>query len=680
MSTFYFSVGVISRGKGQSAVASASYRSGEKLYSVLDGETKQYGKRTVQPETFILAPQHAPEWVYDRQRLWNEVELFETHRNARLAREVKLALPIELPHDAQRKLLEEFVQENFVERGMVADVAIHRDVEHNPHAHVMLTVRPFNEDGTWGNKKKKEYVRDENGDFILDKKGKKKYKTIELTDWDRKETLIEWRKNFAEKVNEYYKMYEIDESVSHKSYEEQGLNKIPKHRLTREEYEIEKREREYAEKNGLEYKPKTYYGQLNYEIEKANKELEILTQKVVDLNEYRKVVKGELEDQLNAIRENANLSESDWEAIRVVVARTRGYVDLDVARENVKRLGYWKQKLDREKLEIIAFGKTLESAKLLYSRNPKEVLKLGFIPSKFNKEIQEKTAEYNALIENHNNKVHAYHEINRYSQRAYEIQQSFVDEEFAFLYPQYANSLEQNEKVSDLKFHYVDLFKKEGLLRHEIPEIEYHSNRYSNEFVKSETLVKDWKENMNSLMILERTRRKYQREYRDNFTAWDKEKVFDHSVKFMSVQEQIKSREERKELLASQIHEQLKVLYPYITDETLNQLPDLSKVKLLELHVNEQNTGDFTRDLLSIQKQVKEDIKADLEKLDRQYNNHQEQSSNAGEVGDIFSNILFQAQKDKSQHDDDLERQRQRAKRLNKKVTKAKLDLWEREL
>src|SRR5690606_7554315 len=135
MSTFYLSVNMISRGKGQSAVASAAYRSGETLYSELDMEIKSYGMRLVQPETFIDAPKHAPEWVYDRERLWNEVELHENKSNSQLAREVRLALPIELDNDTQKKLLQEYVKENFVDRGMVADVSIHRDVKHNPHAH-----------------------------------------------------------------------------------------------------------------------------------------------------------------------------------------------------------------------------------------------------------------------------------------------------------------------------------------------------------------------------------------------------------------------------------------------------------------------------------------------------------------------------------------------------------------
>ena len=146
MAIYHFSVQAISRGKGQSAVASASYRSGEKLMDEQTGEVKFY-KRDVQPETMILAPDNAPEWVKDRQRLWNEVEKSEKNKNSRLAREINVALPVELSHGQQKELIKNYAKEQFVDKGMVADIAIHRDDANNPHAHIMLTIRPFDEKG-----------------------------------------------------------------------------------------------------------------------------------------------------------------------------------------------------------------------------------------------------------------------------------------------------------------------------------------------------------------------------------------------------------------------------------------------------------------------------------------------------------------------------------------------------
>ncbi len=106
-------------------------------------------KHDIQPESFILAPSNAKEWVYDREKLWNEVEKVERNWNSQLSREVLIAIPNDLNHEQQRELVSEFVRKNFVEEGMIADVNIHRDKDHNPHAHIMLTMRPIDEEGNW---------------------------------------------------------------------------------------------------------------------------------------------------------------------------------------------------------------------------------------------------------------------------------------------------------------------------------------------------------------------------------------------------------------------------------------------------------------------------------------------------------------------------------------------------
>src|SRR5699024_5413052 len=139
--------------KSQSVVAMASYRSDEKLYSLRDGETKNYKDHIVEPESFILTPNNAPSWANNREILWNEVERFENRDNAQLARNVLLSLPNDMEDKHQLELTKEYVQENFVDEGMVADVSIHRDEKHNPHAHVLLTMRPFNEHGEFQKRK-----------------------------------------------------------------------------------------------------------------------------------------------------------------------------------------------------------------------------------------------------------------------------------------------------------------------------------------------------------------------------------------------------------------------------------------------------------------------------------------------------------------------------------------------
>ncbi|RWZ43007.1 nickase [Levilactobacillus brevis] len=227
MAIFHMSFSNISAGKGRSAIASAAYRSGEKLFDDQEGRHYFYA-RSVIPESFILTPKNAPAWASDREKLWNEVERKDRRANSRYAKEFNVALPVELSEDEQKELLTKYVQENFVDQGMVADVVIHRDHQDNPHAHVMLTNRPFNPDGTWGIKSKKQYILDENGNKMYT--GTSKYpksRKILMVDWDKKEKIIEWRHNWAVSVNQVLEQKNIPDRISEKSFENQGIDEVP---------------------------------------------------------------------------------------------------------------------------------------------------------------------------------------------------------------------------------------------------------------------------------------------------------------------------------------------------------------------------------------------------------------------------------------------------------------------
>ncbi len=226
MAIYHLSGKTISRGKGQSATASSAYRSGEKLYSERYGETNFY-VREVKPETLILKPKHAPEWCLNREKLWNEVEKEEKYKTAQLAREFNIALPIELSKEEQFELTKEYVQTNFVDNGMVADVAIHRDDIDNPHFHVMLTIRPFNQDGSWGNKAKIIYILDENGEKQKTPAGNVKSRKDNSTNWDDKKTMQTWRENWATLTNKHLENVGSSQRISEKSYKELGEEKIP---------------------------------------------------------------------------------------------------------------------------------------------------------------------------------------------------------------------------------------------------------------------------------------------------------------------------------------------------------------------------------------------------------------------------------------------------------------------
>ncbi|KAF0469113.1 nickase [Pediococcus acidilactici] len=226
MAIFHMSFSNISAGKGRNAIASAAYRSGEKLFD--DKEDRRYFyARSVMPESFILTPENAPEWASDREKLWNEVEKNDRKSNSRYAKEFNVALPVELSESEQKELLTKYVQENFVDQGMVADVAIHRDHPDNPHAHVMLTNRPFNSDGSWGLKAKTQYIKDENGKQLLTKSGFPKQRKIWLVDWDKKEKINEWRKNWALSVNQFLAQKNIPDRISEKSFVDQGIQETP---------------------------------------------------------------------------------------------------------------------------------------------------------------------------------------------------------------------------------------------------------------------------------------------------------------------------------------------------------------------------------------------------------------------------------------------------------------------
>ena len=252
-------------------VASASYRSDEALYSERTDEKIKFRNHTVKPESMILTPQNAPEWTKDRQRLWNEVDKVEKHnaktKNPRLAKEVLLSLPNDFDREVQTELTKDFIKSEFVDKGMVADISIHRDDINNPHAHVLLTQRPFNPDGTWGKKTKTRTQYDENGNAILNKNGNKVRKQERFADFDYKQI----RKNWELKLNYYSEREQSLKRYDSRSFEEQGLDKIAEIPLTREEYRLELNEKKRCEKEGVEYQPVTYYGQKNEEIRRYNR-------------------------------------------------------------------------------------------------------------------------------------------------------------------------------------------------------------------------------------------------------------------------------------------------------------------------------------------------------------------------------------------------------------------------
>ena len=227
MAIYHCSIKIISRGKGKSAVAASAYRSGETLTNDYDGITHDFTRKRGIVHTEILLPSHAPPDFSDRSVLWNSVEKTEKARNSQLAREVEVALPVELDREQQIQLVRDYVTENFVSAGMCADIAIHDKEDGNPHAHIMLTMRPLAESGEWGAKSRKEYILDKDGQRVKLKNGTFKTRKINTVDWNDKEKAEVWRKAWADVTNRYLAEQNCPERIDHRSYERQGIDKIP---------------------------------------------------------------------------------------------------------------------------------------------------------------------------------------------------------------------------------------------------------------------------------------------------------------------------------------------------------------------------------------------------------------------------------------------------------------------
>ncbi|RKI41236.1 hypothetical protein D7V86_10280 [bacterium D16-51] len=235
---------IVKRSKGQSAVEKASYISRSVLVSEFDGQTyrPKYHEDLVHSE--ITLPPNAPKEYADRATLWNAVELSEKGQKSQLARMLKASLPNEWSYELAEEVVRDYVQRNFVDKGMCADWAIHDSEndkgQRNLHTHVLLTMRPLTENGEWGAKQKKIYDLDENGEKIpvidkktgqqkVDKRNRKQWKchTADSTDWNSKENAKMWRKDLADTINATNEQLGIALHWEHRSFKEQGIDKEP---------------------------------------------------------------------------------------------------------------------------------------------------------------------------------------------------------------------------------------------------------------------------------------------------------------------------------------------------------------------------------------------------------------------------------------------------------------------
>ena len=319
MAIYHLEAKVVSRGAGRSAVAASAYLSCSRLYNDYDGIQHDYTKKQGLVWQQVFLPEYAPQEWKDREKLWNAVEEVETAKDSRLAREFVVALPIELSREEQIELLQEFIREQFISDGMCADAAIHDTDGHNPYAHILLTVRPLDEQGKWQYKTEKEYLCMKNGEergFTAAefrtaqnegwekqypyKVGKKKvYMTPSAAEaqgfvradkhpkstrygrqnpiserWNSEEQLAVWRAAWADATNRHLERYGHDERIDHRSNAERGIDEIPTVHMGVAACQMEKK--------GIA----TEKGELNRAIRKSNRLIKEIRVQIGNLKEW----------------------------------------------------------------------------------------------------------------------------------------------------------------------------------------------------------------------------------------------------------------------------------------------------------------------------------------------------------------------------------------------------------
>lgn len=272
MAIYHMESKIVSRGTGRSVVAASAYMSCSRMYNDYDGVQHDYTRKQGLVWQQVFLPPQAPQEWHDREQLWNAVEATEKTKDSRLAREIIVALPVELEHDEQIALTSAYISQQFVADGMCADVAIHDTDGHNPHAHILLTMRPLNEDGTWQYKTEKEYLCMKDGEErgftaaeyksarsdgwekqYLYRVGRKKvYMTPTAAAehgyaradkhpkssrygrqnpitarWNSEDQLISWREAWADMANRAIEQAGIGKRIDHRSHAARGFDEQP---------------------------------------------------------------------------------------------------------------------------------------------------------------------------------------------------------------------------------------------------------------------------------------------------------------------------------------------------------------------------------------------------------------------------------------------------------------------
>ena len=569
-------------------VASASYRSDEALYSERTDEKIKFRNHIIKPESMILTPQHAPEWTKDRQRLWNEVDKVEKHNaktnNPRLAKEILLSLPNDFDREVQTELTKDFIKSEFVDKGMVADISIHRDDMNNPHAHVLLTQRPFNADGTWGKKTKTKTRYDENGHAILNQNGNKVRKQERFADFDFKEV----RKHWELKLNQYSEREQSLRRYDSRSFEDQGLEKIAEIPLTREEYRLEKNEQKRCEKEGIEYQPVTYYGQKNEQIRRYNRGevSQIFSDKE----------KEQAQNEIRLFTQNANEQVSKNEqSYSILFDRYQRDVGYSEAKETIKNTfdsaSTFGRKIQNDLLKNEIKRRQLKFYAKNYDENyqfRKEIESKGYSQQEFVNTVE---TNYKALL-NEKNKLESREEKRK------EIYQSAKD---VYLTESEKNNLIVQQMYPKSHYHFshdekafiVDEAQKGNFIK--ATNVQYQFKQNSN--IPSDVLLEDtYKKASKDIFFSERHLKKLEKD------------SFEYNVELQFIKEKEKEIDSYKE----HIDDDLKIdignrNFEKVKDQTPNEKVQLliklekynniNQEEVIEKHIHQVDRNDYDNHL-----------------------------------------------------------------------------------
>ena len=316
MAIYHFHAEIVSRKTGRSSVAAAAYRAAEKIRNERDGITHDYTRKKGVVHAEILLPENAPDEFADRAKLWNTVEQMEKRIDSQTAREINIALPIEIDRQEQIEIIRKYVQDNFVSRGMCADIAIHDNGDGNPHAHVMLTMRDVSEKG-FGNKNR---------------------------DWNDKALLESWREKWADICNERFKEKGLDIRIDHRTLEAQGINREPTMHLGAVAHNLEK--------SGIA----TERGDINREIIARNEERTQSPEATADYIHDLKEGYITVDREITAIRQEISVIERKENTARTMVESIEERADW--IQDLNERVG--KLQSQRQEMEILRNKKAID--------------------------------------------------------------------------------------------------------------------------------------------------------------------------------------------------------------------------------------------------------------------------------------------------------------------------------